>query len=213
MFVRELLHDLLDLIAPRCCPGCDVWLDKRVPFCPACWPLLERISVDSSHLKSATAAFVYGGPLADGICKLKYQGRTDLTSSLGSLWVHALAPYRDQIDMVVPVPLYPKRLRLRGFNQSALLAAYVANHLKVPLSTNSVWRVRDTLPQVDLDASKRITNVQGAFKAKLSSSGQRVLVIDDVKTTGATMAEAARALCNVGAERVYCLALAQSELD
>lgn len=212
MFARHLVQGWLDLIAPACCPGCDSWLQEPLLFCEACRPLLERLPFRSATPPPLGCAFLYGGPLADAICKLKYKSRTDLSGTLGALLTDAALPYRGIVDTVIPVPLYPKRLRTRGFNQSALLAASVAKALSIPMSVSVLARVRDTLPQTELDWARRASNVRGAFKATAASSKRRVLLVDDVTTTGATLSEAAMALRAAGAEQVYCLALAKAEL-
>ncbi|MCB9666817.1 MAG: ComF family protein [Myxococcales bacterium] len=212
MFVRELLSGFLDLLAPRRCPGCDTWLEELSPFCEACRPLLEKLPSSPTEPFPVASVFQYGGPLADAIRKLKYQGRTDLTSSLAGLLMEGIDGYRGAIDAVIPVPLHPKRLRARGFNQSALLANRVAKALDVRMVVNTLIRVKHTPPQVDLDLAARIENVKGAFFSRPSPLNRRVLIVDDVKTTGATLAEAAFAMQKSGAEKIYCLALAQSAL-
>lgn len=207
-----MLQEWFDLIAPPCCPGCDTWLEQQIGFCEACRPLLERSPSGSTPPIPLASAYMYGGPLADAICKLKYKARTDLSRALGALLANAVTPYHGLIDTVVPIPLYPKRLRRRGFNQSALLAASVAKALSAPLSVSALSRVRDTLPQVELDLSQRASNVRNAFGAMAMPLKSRILLVDDVTTTGATFSDAARALRAAGAEQVYCLALAKSNL-
>jgi len=135
---------------------------------------------------------------------------------LGELMVEALAdgPAADlhpqTVDVVCAVPLHESRLRERGFNQSEALAEAVGGSIGKPLRP-LLARTRPTLPQVDLPAESRPANVRGAFEARLEEviEGQRVLLIDDLFTTGATLVECARMLRRAGAEEVRIFALAR----
>jgi ComF family protein len=114
------------------------------------------------------------------------------------------------VDVVCPVPLHQSRLRDRGFNQSELLAESVAEAIERPLK-HLLDRTRPTLPQVDLPAASRVQNVRDAFAVRLEEviANQRVLLIDDLSTTGATMLECARALRRAEAEEVRVFTLAR----
>jgi predicted amidophosphoribosyltransferase len=125
---------------------------------------------------------------------------------LGKLLARAALPYAGLAECVVPVPLHPRKLRKRGYNQSALLAAHVARALGLPLSTRVLQRRREALPQAGASRGDRARNVQGAFRAL--SACPSVLLIDDVRTSGATLAEASRALRDAGCPQVRCLCLA-----
>jgi len=163
----------------------------------------------------ARSAAYYHGPLTQAIWHFKYHGQMVLARPLGEMMVAAISGggaadlEPETIDVVCPVPLHGARLRERGFNQSDLLAEAVAEGIGKPLRRLLV-RTRPTLPQVDLPAESRATNVRGAFAPDLHEviQGKRVLLIDDLFTTGATMAECARMLRRAGAEevRVYTLA-------
>jgi ComF family protein len=205
----EVFGGLLDLLAPRRCPGCDLDLPPgETGFCGACAPLLERLT----DARGSQAAYAYGGPLADAICRFKYGGRTDLAEPLGRLLVSACTPFAGRVDAVVPIPLHPRRLHERGFDQVALLAAPVARALGVPLDLGSLRRVRDTASQAALaTARERADNVRGCFVARVRPERPRILVLDDVRTTGATLAEAAGALTAAGACEVWLMALAGAE--
>ncbi|UJR80727.1 ComF family protein [Sandaracinus amylolyticus] len=201
-------NGLLDLLAPRTCPGCDLDLPPGVnAFCGACDVLLERLTPD----RGANAAYEFGGPMADALRRLKYGRRTDHVAALGALLADACASFAGRVDAVVPIPLHPKRLRERGFNQAALLAAPVASRLGVALDAGALRRTRDTPAQAGLGAADRASNVRGCFAARVKPSRRRVLVIDDVRTTGATFADAARALREAGALEVHVIALAGAD--
>lgn len=200
----------LELLAPPVCPGCDLSSGAFDPsgFCPACAPLLDKVPAALAPPASVAAVFVYGGPLAEAIRRLKYQARTDLVLPLGRILSQGALPYIDRVDVVMPVPLYSRRLRARGFNQAALLARPVARSLGVPLNVMALDRVRETAEQAGIDRSERALNVKGAFRARKPRSPARVLLIDDVRTTGATLTAASEALLAAGYSRVYALALA-----
>lgn len=204
--LRAITAGLLDLLGPRRCPGCDYGLDPGdLGFCPACAPLIEPLDPEAH----GGATHTFGGPLADAIKRLKYGGRTDLAAPLGALLADACEPLAGLIDVVVPVPLHPRRLRERGFNQSSLLASPLADRLGVPLRTGALSRIRDTRVQASLDRPLRAANVRACFRAH--SIRGRVLLIDDVRTTGATLSEASSALRDSGASSIVTRALAGAE--
>ncbi len=211
MRAGRLLDAFVDLLAPLHCPGCDLPRPRREhPFCDGCAPLLERPDGEERPPSSAAAAYLYAGPLADALCRFKYGGRTDFARPLAALLAAAALPYAGKIDRVMPLPLHPARLRERGFNQSALLARPVAQALGVTLDTASLRRVRPTRDQAGLPREGRAENVRGAFVAKRPIVAARILLIDDVRTTGATLAAGAAALLDAGFVEVRTLALARA---
>jgi ComF family protein len=205
--LAAIYRGLLDLVAPPTCGGCDLPADDPHRFCPACSPLLER----TEHGMQALGAYAYGGPLADAIRRYKYGGRPDLAPALVSALVPALAELAGTYDVISFVPLHPRRLRARGFDQAGLLAHGAGRRLGVPVRT-LLERTRVTEVQASLDRRARATNVRSAFRA--SATDASVLLLDDVRTTGATLAEAARALTDAGARvRPFALAIADEGED
>jgi ComF family protein len=160
------------------------------------------------------AAFSYGGAIARAITRLKYERRPDLARPLGDLLWRAVGPHARALRgaLVVPVPLHGKRLAERGFNQSALLAHRLAARLGSPWAPLALGRVRDTPRQATLDRSERSRNVRGAFRARaaISREPRLVLLVDDVTTTGATLAACAHALRDAGAASVATAVLART---
>ncbi|MFO0696112.1 MAG: ComF family protein [Polyangiales bacterium] len=202
--LAEIARGFLELVSPRRCPGCDGPVGDGPGFCEVCEPLLERSP-------EPDALYDFGGPIADAIGRLKYQGRTEHAEVLGALFEPALDPFLDRIDLVVPVPLHPARHRARGFNQACLLAAPIARVLGVELEVRALERVRDTGHQVGRDRAARLGKLRGAFRAIRRLDGRRILLVDDVRTTGATFEAAIDALRLAGAESVDPLALAASD--
>ena len=169
-------------------------------FCPGCANAVER--ADDSH-----APFVYGGPIAAAITRFKYTPVPELARPLGELLAREAERFSFDVDAVVPVPLHVSRLYERGFNQAALLAAPVARGLGVPHLPRALERTRATEKQAELDRSARLRNVASAFRAR-SRVPARILLVDDVRTTGATQNACAAALRAAGCTDVRCLVLA-----
>jgi len=179
------------------------------PRCGRC----EELPPDLDLLR----AFAYfGGPLREAIHQFKYGGVAVLAGPLGQMMACAwpdLAPDgQEQVDVIVPVPLHPRRERERGYNQAALLAREFGPRLGCPVVEDALLRPRETLPQVNLGTRERRANVHGAFRCADSRlRGSRVLIIDDVFTTGATLEAAASALRLGGASAVLGYTLARAK--
>jgi len=192
-----------ELIAEARCALCDVPVGAAVPsraFCARCEPPPRPpLTAELRCGLRMIALDGYEGALATVVKKLKYEGRTDLARPLGrrlSDAVHASWPILPEV--VVAVPLHPKRLAERGYNQSALVARELAKSLELPFSSRALARLRSTKQQASLDKRERESNVAGAFEARARAHahlrGKRILLVDDVVTTGATVIEAAAAL-------------------
>ena len=165
-------------------------------------------------LRGFDAAYSFGfyeDELRDLIHLFKYGRIQTLAKPLGRLLASAL-PREQGFDAIVPMPLHWRKRWRRGFNQSALLSREIGRRTHVPV-TNALRRVKDTAAQAGLTNAKRRLNVSGAFRARNTTAlrGKRVLLIDDVMTTGATAASCARALKMAGAAEVTLLTLARAD--
>ncbi|TAJ98767.1 MAG: ComF family protein [Candidatus Manganitrophaceae bacterium] len=228
IYPRACIHCNLPLAEGRSnlpfCPGC--WGTLRLqtgPHCPIC---ATPFSSPSALLHSpdhhcgecrehppafsrAITPYAYEGVLADAIQRFKYQKQTSLADPLARLWVETLttAPF----DRVTAIPLHPARLRTREFNQSLLLAQKIARLIRVPLLIDGLSRSRDTLPQVGLSRKEREQNVRRAFYLSnpIPIREKRILLVDDVYTTGATLREGAKTLLKGGAKEVIVAAIAR----
>jgi ComF family protein len=210
------------------CDGC--WervLALRIepPVCPSCGLPFHGFDPGSAHLcadcisdpplfAGARSFGYYEEELSRVVREFKFHGRRHLAALLGPLLAGAVlsAWNRDQIDLLCPIPLHPRRRRERGFNQSELLASSVSDLLAVPVSRDLLRRTRHTPPQVGLTDPERTRNVRGAFSCPRPSlaAGRRILLLDDVMTTGATLRSAASALLAAGALRVGAVTLARA---
>ena len=207
-------------------PVCSRCLGEPAPieaeyFCVACrMPFLNRFPLDETGrcalcrlgLSGFDEVFTYGsyeGSLRKLIHVFKYGGVQPLAKPFGDLLAKAM-PRERQFDLIVPMPLHWRRRWERGFNQSALLAREISRRWNVPIR-GVARRARATRPQAGLTNAKRRANVRGVFKVKARLEGMRVLLVDDVLTTGATAAACARALKRAGASHVAVLALARTD--
>jgi ComF family protein len=158
----------------------------------------------------AWPAAVYREPLREILHSFKYDRETRLAPFLAALVVARLktASGVPAAPLVVPVPLDPRRLSERGFNQAELLAREVAHALGWPLAIGLLRRTRATRPQSELTAEERRENVAGAFQARAEAAGKIIVLIDDIFTTGATADSASAALLAAGARQVYVATVA-----
>ncbi|HEY7346757.1 MAG TPA: ComF family protein [Ktedonobacterales bacterium] len=211
---------LLDLLFPPRCVGCargGHW------FCPVCVAAIAPAPAWKEGLEPLAGLWVaglYEDPLRTAIHALKYEGKRQVAGPLGRLLV---ATYRSQnagdtrmrFDALLPVPLHPKRQAERGYNQSALLARRLARGVGVPIVEDALRRSRNTPQQAGLEGTKRRANVAGAFACEPGHPalvGRRLLLVDDVCATGATLAACAWALRAAGAREVWGLTLARPAL-
>jgi ComF family protein len=152
--------------------------------------------------------------MMDAVHQLKYGGKTDLARSLGSFLASFAVEWLNTPRglLMMPVPLHPKKLRKRGFNQSLLLAREVQSRLAVELDFLSFKRIRNTPSQTGLKRNERRKNVRGAFHidAQRPINGRAILLVDDVATTTSTLNECARVLKKAGSDKVFCLVLART---
>lgn len=210
MISRALVDLALDLLAPTGCVACDERVSPWAVFCSACAPsVVQAPDEDGEHL----AAFVYGGAPATALARLKYAGRPDLAARLARGLVRVARGLAGRVDVVVPVPIHPRRLAARGYNQAALLAGPVARCLRVSHEARGLVRVRDTPRQATLDRTERTSNVRHAFACRRDVRGLSVVLVDDVRTTGATLEACTVALREAGVRRVYTLVVARHDRE
>jgi ComF family protein len=238
--LKQFLAATLDLLFPPLCHVCRRFIPEagEIHICPDCREMMPPIvsplctvcgipftgaghdhvcgscSISSFRFDAARAAFAYEGASRDLIHSFKYRNKTHLRRPLALLTIERLAEFIDlrQPDLIMPVPLHRKKLSSRGFNQAVLIGEIFSQRLRIPLDRRNLSRVRWTEPQVNLAADERRTNVKGAFAIKEPGlvNGRRVLLVDDVLTTGSTADECARVLKSAGAAAVTVVTVARA---
>lgn len=236
--LRATLRFALDVGLPPLCPACRQLLGHGGALCASCWsrlsfiapPYCERLGIpfvydpgpgilsmqaiaDPPAYNRARAAVRFDEVSRALVHALKYGDRLDLAPTLGGWMVNAGRPLLADADALVPVPLHWRRLWARRFNQSAALAKEISDKSGVPVAHAALKRVKATAQQVGLSKSERALNVQGAFRVpsdgKAEVAGRRLVLVDDVLTSGATVDTCARALLRAGAANVDVLVFAR----
>ncbi len=184
-----------------CCPVCAI----PTPDGAVCGRCLSH----PRAFQQTLAAFTYRFPVDALIQALKYGGNLALAEILAEPLVRRAAAL-PRPDMLIPVPLFPARLRQRGFNQSLEIARIMARKLDIPLSPQVCSRIRDTAPQASLRLKERGGNVRGAFACDVDLGGRKVAVVDDVMTSGASLDELSKVLRRQGAEEVSAWVVARA---
>ncbi len=236
------LRGLVALVYPPVCVACRAATGEAQALCAHCWgeigfierPYCERLGTpfavdlgpgllsptaiaDPPVFGRARAVCRFEGVARELVHRLKYGDRAELALTLGRMMAQAGHELIAEADLVAPVPLHRTRLWRRRFNQAALLAGTVARLAALPHEPALLARVRRTRQQVGLSRSQRADNLQGAFRVPESArrlvEGRRVLLVDDVLTTGATVNAAARILLRAGARQVDVLTFARVVTD
>lgn len=208
----------MSLLFPSTCILCNTPSKRNLDLCVACeaeLPIIKQIYLSNAMSFSARifALYHYQAPIQQLILGVKFNNRLVNAKILGELLASYLCDqYRnqDKPEIIIPVPLHPKRLRERGYNQALELARPVAKKLKIQINKSAVERIKNTLAQAVLPAKNRAQNLKQAFSINANSlrGYKHVAVIDDVITTGNTAAELCKTLYQEGIHRIdiWCLA-------
>lgn len=238
MLARQVAGFSADTLFPPVCPGCKRHVAVPGTLCGECWPTLQMLErpwcdvfgTPFSHdmgkgflsaeaianpppFERARAAVAYVGLARDMVQGLKYRDQTDLAPWMARWMVRAGSELLSDAEVVIPVPLHWMRMMRRGFNQSAELARAIARQTEKPFAPQALQRIKRTRHQVGLAIREREDNVRAAFRVpperEIDIGGRRVLLVDDVYTTGATVFAATKALKRAGARTVDVLTFAR----
>lgn len=223
---KKALHLAVNFLMPPFCPGCGEYLGingSAGSLCHGCRSGLEAAVSGYSHwaqsprdLDGLWSLAPYGSePITTLIHKIKYQSKDWLLECLNPVISQYLTPagFDGKTDGVAPVPLHPSRRRQRGFNQAELIGGFAAARLRKPFYPDALVKIKKTKAQMGIShAGQRRRNVAGSIgpEEKYDWSGRRILLVDDVYTTGATMSECAKVLRRRGALKVFGFTLARA---
>lgn len=216
--MQNLLDALAHIVFPNTCMFCGRVIRYRGMLCEACERSRPLIPEDAAWdlpdgLNGLAIPFWYEMGVDKAVCDLKFEGNFLNARKLATYMAHRMdgQTWKNTVDLVVPVPLTPRDRRRRGYNQAEQLGKWCARYLGLPMEPQALAKVRETEKQHQLDAAARQTNLLDAYRARRGLvSGKCVLLVDDVYTTGATMAECGRTLRAAGATAVYGVAAAKT---
>ena len=230
--MKRFLNMVADIFYPRCCPVCQKILkDQRRMICPECEKKLRPIGhprcykcgkpiEEGEYCKDCqkhTHIFDQGRglwiqkqPVSRAIYQFKFHNKRYYASVFAEEMMKRYGEwiYRNEIKEIIPIPLYKAKQRKRGFNQALLIAKELSILSGIPVNENAVFRIRNTKPQKILNPMERSRNLKGAFGVKKTwEVKNKVLLIDDIYTTGSTMDRVAKVLKKAGAQKVYFLTI------
>jgi ComF family protein len=232
-----MLSKFLRIFFPEPCPVCKnpSTYHKTAPICPDCWqtitpykgpicqkcgkPLVADSSITCSDCLKDAPSFnwarsfgLYEGVLKEAVNLMKYYSVKRLSKPLSEIMLGMKIP---QADAIIPVPLHKKKLRSREFNQSSSFARHISKSNGIPVILNALVKIKETVPQVGLNARERKKNIKNSFGLTNREliQGKDIILVDDVFTTGATVRECSRLLKKQGAGDIYVVLLAHSRGD
>lgn len=237
---KTIKEKFLDMLYPRTCPVCQSVISQKEsyicekcqeklqwiknPRCKKCGKPLEdtkkEYCKDCSRRKhfyeEGRAVWVYNKELRESIYRFKYQNKREYADYYVSCMLHTYGSWLRhlELDGIIPIPLHAKKKRVRGFNQAQVLAEKLAEDLQLPLYTDLVVRQKNTRPQKELNDKERQENLKNAFKiVRNDVQLKRILLVDDIYTTGATIDACARLLKTYGVGKVYFICLGTSGVN
>jgi ComF family protein len=205
---RRFLREIAALIYPVRCPVCGCFIGGNDTFCEKCQSILVKYAghTDISGCDCFTAAYEYRDDMSVSLLMMKHGKPGNAPFAFGhELEKRMRECGMDKADMLIPVPMFRSDKRKRGYNQSELIAKELGKRLGIPVC-NAVEKTVQTRSQKELGYKERLVNLKGAFAVKDAGlvSGKTVVIIDDICTTGSTLAEISKILKAAGAEKVYC---------
>ena len=223
--LQAFLQGAVELIFPDNCQLCRQFLNSRHQrqLCSSCLgqltlnptPFSRQSESRSFAFDHAWSVCLYNETAQKLLHSFKYNSKTSLSKTFVPIMIDFIDRHHiplDKFDLIAPIPLHPVRLRERGYNQSALLSLGLSEHYGITHTENLLVRQKATHTQTELGAKQRWTNMHGAFRIKNSTevTGRKILLMDDLFTTGATVHHAAKVLKSAGAQKIAVLTLSMT---
>lgn len=231
--MHTIVKNLLDYFYPPRCPICDEILPLGTvicedckkeaaavtePMCKKCGKPIENgereycsdCIVKSHAYRQGKAVFLYRAGMKKSMYRFKYSNRREYAQFYAkrAADIHSDWVLRNRIEVIVPIPMYPKKKRRRGYNQAEIFARALGKELGIPVDTGTVRRIRDTVPQKELNDKERQRNLKNAFQlAPNIVKYSQILLVDDIYTTGSTMDAVAAVLLSGGAQNIYYICI------
>lgn len=213
--VSNFASAVYSLIFPHRCALCDNIISRNLLICPSCDKNLKfkffkrKICIISNKEINCIAPFTYSDKVREAVIRFKFHSKVGNCKFLSSAMVKAFENYKEKSDIIVPVPISLKRKMQRKYNQCELLAEEISKNIEIPCK-NILVKIVDNPAQHDIESVYKSENVKNAYKVNpdFKIQGKRILLVDDVCTTGNTLKECAKTLLENGAESVTCLVIA-----
>lgn len=232
--IRGIAQQLARILSADVCHGCGHGIRQGDDFCPACRRRIRRVAnpcpacalpnrvnqgvcpaclLNPPRWQRMTAPLQYRGLVREYLIQLKFADALYLGKSLCQQCLDCFAQDYPRPEVLIPVPLHPRRLRERGYNQAYEIARIYSQAFNIPLNRRALSRIRETPSQSGLSAAKRNTNIRNAFRYDSAQAYRHVALVDDIVTTGSTVDEITRLLHRGGVESVEVWALARAYRD
>lgn len=214
-----LFEKIISFFFPKVCGICKNKINENYT-CEKCSNILQYTMERELCVRNLNGCvdlqislFMYKNLIRNKILEMKFDGKAYIADSFAELMYKVLKEKSIEFDIIIPVPIYIKRYRERGYNQSELLSKFISRKLNVKNKTRVLLKIKNNKPQSTLDKDTRMKNVINVYRVKSNKSIQRkrVLLVDDIYTTGATANECAKVLKEAGALKVICITIAYAE--
>lgn len=212
------IDDIISLFYPRVCGLCKKKINKN-NTCEKCSNILQytlkkelRVRNIDVYVDKAISLFLYEGFIRNKILEFKFDGKTYISCTFADIMCNIIIKNKICVDIIIPVPIHKKRFKERGYNQSELLSKYIAKKLNIKHESKLLIKKHNNLAQSTLNAENRKKNVIDVYEVRKENriKGKKILLIDDIYTTGATVNECAKILKQNGAKEVVVLTIAYS---
>jgi len=215
----DIWHEkLISFVFPKVCGICKKKINEKYT-CEKCSNILKYsmkrelcVRNINSYVDKLISLFVYQDKIRESILQFKFDGKAYIGKSFSELMCEIIISNKMNIDMVIPVPIHRKRYLERGYNQSEILSKFISHKINVRHDNKVLKKVKNNLAQSTLETDKRKKNVLNVYQFNINRNiiGKRILLVDDIYTTGATANECAKVLKENGAKEVICMTIAYS---